>query len=101
MKDEIIKTMGKFMAILGIVLLLIVGIQYQASNSYISGTIVGKHTTGYNNDVYYLTVSNDEKTMDVEVNSGQYNKYPLFEKVYVDYNLLRKVVSITQAKETN
>lgn len=94
MKDEVFKMGIRVFAVICILIILFMGLYFYNENTYINGQIIGKHTRGYQDEIHYFTVSGEEKVLDIKVSSSQYNRYPLFSEVYIDYNILKEAVSI-------
>ena len=73
------------------------------NNSYVIGDIVGKYRNGDNNQTFHLVINDKkrEKSIDITVEKGQYDKYQITDTVKASYSLLKEVETINYDTVTN
>ena len=68
------------------------------NNNSITGIIVNKYTSGPNNNICHLVVSDNKKTIDLIAENAEYNNYNLNDTVFVDYDILKNIKYIRKEK---
>ena len=99
LREKMIKSIIKVFFVVVISIGSFIWLYNYNKETYITGTIVGKYTTGYGDKIHYFTISDDERYLKIKVTPGHYNKYNIMDEVYVDYSLMKEAVSIAKAKK--
>lgn len=91
----------KFMIGILSILFIACNVSLYKINNHTVGYVVGKYINGDDNDIYHITIKDENKTIDLTTTEGIYNQYNLKDKVYVRYNFLRKIQEIMPKGENN
>lgn len=65
--------------------------------NYSIGQITAKYRNGDRDKTYHIVVQDetrDNKLMDITVDSGEYDKYEITQRVYISYNWVRQAKTI-------
>ena len=96
MKKNTAKIIGIICLVLSLLLFFIFELNYIVSRTYSVGEITSKYKNGDNKQTFHIVVRDETKNddlVDVVVDEGQYNKFEISQRVFVDYNLLRQAQS--------